>query len=296
MDKEELERFVAEKAEGLKLEISTRRGCTHDAMDLKRVAAGKAQCVIWLEPEDDEVSVAARRACAIAALKALGSGSSKTARMIVQTSHDSSKSLYQLTDVPMAYRTPPLMQESKLDVMELCEEENFDRLLAQCALQPGLSVLFSEIFQHNAGKEFYVTPNAEFAGQVYSEARRRFDTGAVCGIYTPPLESPHSDGSVLLNPPEDTVMKKDDRLIVLSSDREHANSQKKSTPHASWVKDVTREYTPTWSHSIVVLCFGDEGRADSGIVQAISMFAPKGTNVTIVAWYVSRTVYTERVA
>ena len=263
-------------------------------MDLKRVAAGKAQCVIWLEPEDDEVSVAARRACAIAALKALGSGSRKTARMVVQTSHDSSKSLYHLTNVPMAYRTPPLVEESKLDVMELYEEENFDRLLAQCALQPGLSVLLSDIFQHNAGKEFYVTTNAGFAGQLYSEARCRFDTGVVCGIYTPPLESPYGDGSVLLNPPEDTVMKKDDRLIVLSSDKEHANPKDESTPHASWVKDVTRKHTPSWSRNIVILCFGEEGRVDSGIVQAISMFAPKGTNVTVVAKYVLQTAYIER--
>lgn len=54
-DKDELDFVVSRAAEGLNLNVLTRKGCTHDVMDLKRVAAGRAKCVIWLEPDDNEV-------------------------------------------------------------------------------------------------------------------------------------------------------------------------------------------------------------------------------------------------
>ena len=56
-EKEELDVIVSRAAEGLDLNIMTRKGCTHDVTDLRRVAAGRAKCVIWLEPNGDEVMV-----------------------------------------------------------------------------------------------------------------------------------------------------------------------------------------------------------------------------------------------
>jgi len=53
-DKEELDSIVVNAAEGLNLSIMTRKGCTHDLVSLRKVAAGYAKQVIWLEPEGDE--------------------------------------------------------------------------------------------------------------------------------------------------------------------------------------------------------------------------------------------------
>lgn len=280
-----MEEDIAHEAEGLNLNIFTRRGCTHDASDLKRVAAGEAKYIIWLEPEDeDEVSVAARRACAIASLKALGTGRSESAKMVVQTSHNSVNSDEQLINVPLAFRTPPIHAEHHLDVMELYEEENFDRLLAQCALQPGLSVILSDICQHDIGKEFYMSSGKRFGGQLYSTARRYFHSAAVCGIFTPPTDASEGRGSVQLNPPDDAVLQTTDRLILLCDSSKETFPSKMPLPETEAPKDeVEKTQQPHYSKDIVVLCFGKEGNVDSGAVESIAMFASKGTKLTVVS-------------
>lgn len=284
VDKDELEERVSQDSEGLGLRIFTRKGCTHDPMDLKRVAAATAKYVIWLEPEEDEISVAARRACAIASLKALGAGHDETAKMVVQTSHDSMKSAFQLTDVPLAFRTPPPKERRRLDVIEMYEEENFDRLLAQSALQPGLSAIISDVLQHNIGPEFYVSHAHDFGGELYSTARRHFDSAAVCGVFTPGADPQFDHGEVILNPPDDTVLRKEDRLVLLCNSEKQAVAKAEPLPSSGiWVNDVQREHVACQSENVVVLCFGEESYTDSGLVDSIAMFAPKGTNVTIVA-------------
>lgn len=57
MDNEELTNIVQHENEELNLHIITRSGISHDLQDLRRVAVGRAKCVIWLEPDEDEVSL-----------------------------------------------------------------------------------------------------------------------------------------------------------------------------------------------------------------------------------------------
>eukprot|EP00210_Caulerpa_lentillifera_P005664 g5417.t1 len=285
MDHEELSQMVGQENEGLNLSITTRSGCSHDLMDLRRVAIGRAKCVIWLEPEeDDEISVAARRAAAIASIKTLGAGKTTPARIVVQTSEDSVQSKLCLTNVPLAYRSPPPNSSQHLQVVEMYEETNLDRLLAQCALQPELVGIISDVFQHNDGKEFYIIEKHKFAGEFYSKARRHFNTAVVCGVYRSDSSSPFGTGEVHLNPPEDYVLHTDDSLVVLCSSLWKASPLANELPKSDpWTEKTKRNHARCSAEHIVVLCFGKEGYADSGVIDALGMFAPKGTKVTVVA-------------
>ena len=205
-------------------------------------------------------------------------------RVIVQTSQDSAKSKKQLTDVSVAFRYPPLKETNKLRVVEVYEEENLDRFLAQCALQPHLSGILSDIFQQNEGKEFYITAKTDFGGQTYGSARRHFYKAVVCGIYSPGPKTGRLHGSVRLNPPDDTVLRNDDELVVLCSDLWHAEPESTPLPSPSpWTENVERHHSACCPENVVVLCFGEEDFADSGLVDAIGRFASTSTRVTVVA-------------
>lgn len=202
---------------------------------------------------------------------------------MVQTSEDSVKSKLCLTTVPLAFRSPPTTATRQLQVVEMYEETNLDRLLAQCALQPELVGIISDVFQHNDGKEFYIIDAPQFAGEFYSKARRHFTTAVVCGICR---SSPNPDltAQVQLNPPEDYVLHKDDALVVLSSSLWNASPLSKGLPPSEeWTQHTLRNHCRCGAEHIVVLCFGKEGYADSGLMDALGMFAPKGTKVTVVA-------------
>ena len=205
--------------------------------------------------------------------------------MIVQTSQDSEKSKKDLTNVPLASRSPPLDDTKKLNIVEVYEEENLDRFLAQCALQHHLSGIMSDIFQHNEGKEFYITNGADFGGKPYSFARRHFYKAVVCGIYHgQPSTGDVSRGRVTMNPPEETLLHKDDELIVLCSDLWHVTPNAEPLPPAAkWTETVQRHPAVYGSEHIVVLCFGERGRADSGLLEALGRFASKNAVVTVVA-------------
>lgn len=222
--------------------------------------------------------VSAKRAAAIASLKALGAGEHCPARLIIQTSQNTEKSKRQLTNVRQASQAFSSDESSKLEVVEVYDEEILDRFLAQCALQPHLSGILSDVFQQNEGKEFYITEGTNFAGKPFSFARRHFTKAVVCGIRS------KSTSSVCLNPPDDAVLQEGDELVVLCSDLWNTKPTNEPLPAPSdWTQQVERHPMKYISEHVVVLCFGNEGYVDSGFVDALSRFAPRPVNVTVVA-------------
>lgn len=97
----------------------------------------------------DQMSINARRATAIASLKALGTGLTRATHMVVQTPECSDSSANGLPAVALAARSPPRKGASQLDIVEMYDAQNMERLLAQCALQPGLGKVMSQILQQS---------------------------------------------------------------------------------------------------------------------------------------------------
>ncbi|MFJ9434212.1 NAD-binding lipoprotein [Streptomyces sp. NPDC101490] len=84
------------------------------------------------------------------------------------------------------------------------------RLLAQCARQPGLSLVYEELLDF-AGHEFHTVRDPGPPGLSFHEAAARSPVSAVVGIA-------RADGTVALNPPGRTPLLDGEALIVLAED------------------------------------------------------------------------------
>ncbi|MFD7970185.1 CASTOR/POLLUX-related putative ion channel [Streptomyces clavifer] len=84
------------------------------------------------------------------------------------------------------------------------------RLVAQCARQPGLSLVYQELLDF-AGDEFYVVDAPAQAGRTYGDAQTAYVTSTVVGIV-------RADGALRLHPTPDARLCADDRLVVIAED------------------------------------------------------------------------------
>ncbi|WP_229328823.1 potassium transporter TrkA [Streptomyces sp. UNOC14_S4] len=84
------------------------------------------------------------------------------------------------------------------------------RLVAQSHRQSGLSAVCDELLSF-IGNEFYIRHEPSLAGLTYGEALDRYALGIPAGLRGP-------DGSVLVNPPMDTVIGPADDVILIAED------------------------------------------------------------------------------
>lgn len=84
------------------------------------------------------------------------------------------------------------------------------RLIVQSHRQSGLSQVCTDLLDF-AGHEFYMRPEPSLAGMPFGDALPAYELGVPVGLR-------HGDGTVLLNPPMDTVIRADDEIIVLAED------------------------------------------------------------------------------
>ncbi len=83
------------------------------------------------------------------------------------------------------------------------------RIIAHTCRQPGLSQVLVELFDYD-GDELYFEDVKELRGLTFKETLNRFDKAVVFGI--------RNDSGTYLNPPMDTIITADDKLILLEDD------------------------------------------------------------------------------
>ncbi len=96
------------------------------------------------------------------------------------------------------------------DAVVLEADDITARLVAQCARQPGLSLVYQELLDF-AGDEFYVVDAPDQSGRAFTEVLRTCPESSVVGVVRP-------DGTLRLNPPGDCVVGPRDRLVVIAKD------------------------------------------------------------------------------
>jgi Trk K+ transport system NAD-binding subunit len=84
------------------------------------------------------------------------------------------------------------------------------RLVAQCARQPGLSLVYQELLDF-AGDEFYVVEAPAQAGRAFAEVLTAYVSSTVVGVL-------RADGALRLAPPPDSLVGTGDRLVVIAED------------------------------------------------------------------------------
>jgi len=84
------------------------------------------------------------------------------------------------------------------------------RLIANICYQPGLSLVYNDLLTFK-GDEIYISQVSIVSGRTFKEASFMFEDSAVIGITA-------GNNSIRLNPPPDTVIGPNDRIIAISAD------------------------------------------------------------------------------
>ncbi|MCB5183109.1 CASTOR/POLLUX-related putative ion channel [Streptomyces antimicrobicus] len=176
--------------------VICRTGRPDDPADVALVGTATARSVIVLTPEGPTAD-----AQIVRTLLALDRGSAEPGR-------------HRPGHVVTALRDAANLTAARLAggprACVLCFDEIMARLIVQTCRQPGLPLVHLELLDF-AGEEFYVTAEPRLTGRTYGEALLAYDTSAVAGLRT-------ADGTLLLNPPPETVIGEGDAVVAVSRD------------------------------------------------------------------------------
>jgi Trk K+ transport system NAD-binding subunit len=145
-------------------------------------------------------------------------------------------------------------------------------VIAQTCRQPGLSVVYSELFSFE-GAAMYFLEQPALVGATYGEALFRCERAAPIGLR-------FQDGSVQLNPPMDTVIQAGDQLIAIaaSEDSIQLSSQPEATIHWTAIQDVQSPVVVL--ERLLILGWNRRGPM---ILEQLSQYVPDGSQGRVVA-------------
>ncbi|MDH6627381.1 voltage-gated potassium channel Kch [Streptomyces sp. LBL] len=151
------------------------------------------------------------------------------------------------------------------------------RLIVQSARRPGLSLVYRDLLDF-AGDEFYLTFDPALTSRSFGDTLLAYATSSVVGLLR--------DGRPLLNPPPQTLIKPDDRLIVITRDDDTARLDDCSglVDDCSGLVDesVMTPWKPANARPERVLILGWNRRA-SLIVDQMGRSAVPGSAIAVVA-------------
>lgn len=145
------------------------------------------------------------------------------------------------------------------------------RLVAQCARQPGLSLVYQELLDF-AGDEFYVVDAPGQAGRVFAEVLRACPTSSVVGVV-------RVNGTLHLNPPAASVLHPGDRLVVIAQDDDTTVTTDEPAAFDESVM-VNRATTPARAERVLLLGWNRRARH---IVRHLSGHVASGSVLHVVA-------------
>ena len=172
--------------------IIIRTGSLYDKSNLETCAIGSSRSVIISDIDDVKIV--------------------KTLLAITQTSFFSETNTGHITAIFTNKKTMRLAQDmcgNKLVALHLTDSTN--RIMAQTCLQPGLSLVYQELFDFK-GNEFYYYKNDQLIGKTVSEAINMFNDSVFVGLY--------KNGETVINPSKDEVISEGDEAIVISEDED----------------------------------------------------------------------------
>ncbi|MEV7405885.1 NAD-binding lipoprotein [Streptomyces sp. NPDC091267] len=157
------------------------------------------------------------------------------------------------------------------DAVVLEADDITARLVAQCARQPGLSLVYQELLDFT-GDEFYVVDAPGQAGRAFAEVLRACPQSSVVGVV-------HADGALRLNPPGDLLIGPRDRLVVIAQDDD---TTVPTAEPAAFDDSLIVLRPPAAAHPERVLLLGWNRRARH-IVRQLAGRLPVGSALRVVA-------------
>jgi len=174
--------------------VVCRTGCPIETIDLEIVNHREASSVIILPPDDDAPD------------------SSVIKTMLALVNNPARKTEpYHIVSI---LRSPDNLRVAEMvggsEARLILAGDIIARITAQTCRQPGLSSVYSELLGFE-GNEIYFSREKLLAGEPYSRAVHAFEDSCLIGLID-------KEGTILLNPPADTVVGRDHGIVVIAAD------------------------------------------------------------------------------
>lgn len=255
-DKVEMEDEIRDKIANLKnTKVICRSGMPNDIGDLEIVNPHQSKSIIILSPES-------------------GDADSQTIKTILAITNNPNRRLQPYHIVA------EIREEKNLDIARIIGKDEVEllltddlvsRIMVQTCRQSGLSVVYNDIAGFD-GSEFYFNHIPQLQGKTYGEALLWFETSSVTGMEK-------ADGSVLINPPMETVFEKNDKVMAITEDDDTLIMAKNSGIFdLLQIKNAeTKEQNP---EKTLILGWNHRGKT---IISELNKYVKKGSLVEIVA-------------
>ncbi|MEO6472281.1 MAG: hypothetical protein ABIR57_10105, partial [Aeromicrobium sp.] len=254
-DKVEMEDEIREKVPQLRgTRVICRSGSPIDIGDLALSSYRTARSVIVLSPMSDEPDTEVIKA--LLALTHDDDGSSPGPTLVAEI-HD-----------PQNLEAARLVGRNRAVIVD--KRETIARLIVQTSRQSGAAAVYTELFDFE-GDEIYFHSDPGIASDTYADALLAYESASVIGLV-------NADGSVVLNPPADSVVG-DRELVVIASDDSALKTVKRSS--APIDEAAISDAPAAVEQPSQALLIGWNERAAT-VVSELDSYAAPGSTLTIV--------------
>jgi voltage-gated potassium channel Kch len=173
-------------------------------------------------------------------------------------------------------RDPKNLEPARLvggdEATYIAVEELISRITVQTCRQSGLSVVYTELLDFD-GDEIYLEEIPELVGKTFADSLFAFQTCAVLGVA-------RADGVTQVMPPQDQVIEKGDRLILVAEDDSKVSVGGPGRDAVDEESIVDRQPAPPEPEQTLILGWNRRGPS---IVRELESYVAPGSEVVIVA-------------
>lgn len=259
-DKVEMEDEIRERVEVKgKTRIICRNGSPIDPNDLEITSPHDAKAIIILPPENEDPDTDVI----------------KTALAITNNPARRAAPYHIITQIRHAKNMAVLKLVGEKDkVQAILTGDLIARVVAQTSRQSGLSMVYTELMNFG-GDEIYFKNEPALTGKTFGEALLAFEDSCVMGLRK-------TNGTILLSPPMDSRIEKDDQIFALSADDDTIRVSPTSglTQINNALIHSSRQPLKPKPEKCLILGWN---RSGTTIVHELDNYVPKGSQVTVVA-------------
>lgn len=161
---------------------------------------------------------------------------------------------------------------SKDEAQFLLKDELVSRITVQTCRQPGLSVVYTELFNFD-GDEIYFVEEPGLIGKPFAQALMAYEDSAVIGVRS-------AAGVTRLNPPMDTRIEAGDKIIAVSQDDDTLKMA--NLPQIPIERDAIRAAQPIVALPERCLFLG-WNHVGVNMLRELDQYVAKGSEVLVVA-------------
>jgi ion channel POLLUX/CASTOR len=258
-DKVEMEDEIRERVEPKgRTRIICRSGSPIDPTDLEIANPHSAKSIIVLPPENNDPDTDVIKT--VLAITNNPKRRPEPYHIVTQIRHEKNMKVLKMVGV-------------NDKVQAVLTGDLIARVVAQTSRQSGLSVVYTELMDFG-GDEIYFKQELALTGKTYGDALLAYEDSCAMGIRK-------ADGTILLNPPMDSVLEPNDQIFALSADDDTIRIASQSQSPINEVV-IRSSGMPLRSQPEKCLILG-WNRSGVTIVRELDNYVAPGSQVTVVA-------------